>query len=49
MKCRNVVNGKCTNKVVNELNPQEDRPLKCNGHFSKETKHCHVPDKKLRK
>lgn len=37
MKCRNVVNGKCNNKIVNELNQQEDRSLKCNGKFSNET------------
>ncbi len=48
MKCRDVINGKCNNKIVNELNPQEDRPLKCSGHFSAETKGCFVPDKKLK-
>ncbi len=49
MKCRDVVDGKCTNKTVNELNPQEDRPLKCDGRFSKRTRGCFVGDKKPRK
>lgn len=48
MKCRDVIEGKCTNKTVNELNPQEDKPLKCSGHFSKEVIGCYYPDKKLR-
>lgn len=49
MKCRDVINGKCTNKTVNELNPQEDRPLKCSGHFSKETRGCYTPNRKLKR
>ncbi len=41
MKCKYVVNGKCTNKKL------KYPPDKCSGRFSNDNKYCYVPSDKL--